>query len=233
MVNEDSYRRNRGTRDDGLSEEKDPEIKELYKAHNPNQGYTGDETFYNIYRNLGLLGGPCFPTEGFPVFETCSESVKKAYEPIQKKIHSLMDLDLVDKILEYNTESLEDDQKLNVTADDIFALFLIENSKLVNEKFYKTLIIFVKLYRDCMNKLGWEILEQFKDIRDEPVHLEYTSIKNGEHLPDICNDFLKIYLPSAMPTFDLYLAAVIINHFCDWLYKFSFTHIKVKVVNEQ
>ena len=120
-----------------------------------------------------------------------------------------------------------------ITCDHIFALFLIENSKVLNYKLYKTFVIFVKLYRECMNKLGWEILSIYKDLGSELTSLEFTSVKNGEHLPEIANDFINIYLPNNLPDFDKYLAVLIVNHFCDWIYKFKFTHMKLKFLNEE
>jgi hypothetical protein len=176
---------------------------------------------------MGLLGGPTYPLVGFPDLDKSTNEIKKHYAPLYNRISYL---------LENNSDNLlsrsEDDQKVNLSADDILSLFLIETSKITTEQFYKSLVIFTRHYRDCMNKIGWEILQQYKGLDNEPTHFDYTSVKNGEYLPEVCNDFINIYLPSHLPKFDMYLAIVIVNYLCDWLYKFNFTRMKIKYINE-
>jgi len=45
--------------------------------------------------------------------------------------------------------------KDSLTCDDILTLYLGEVSKQVNAIYYKTVLKFVLLYRDCVNELGW------------------------------------------------------------------------------
>lgn len=227
LINEDSEKRTKYAKHEVCLDEKIPEMKDYYRKDNLSADYIQEkeEIYYNIYKALGLLGGPTDPMEGFPDFnnKNLDPNLKKAYEPIYNKIKYIMDNNLIEKLLQSNTANIN-----KITCDDIIALFLIENSKIVTPKFYKILVIFMKLYRECMNKLGWEILSQYKDLIDEPTNLDYTTVKSGEHLPDISNDFINVYLHYHLPDFDKYLAVVLVNHFCDWLCKFRFTHTKLK-----
>ena len=119
-----------------------------------------------------------------------------------------------------------------ITCDDIFALFLIYMSRIICLKFYRTVVIFIKLMRDCMNKIGWEILSQYKDLSNENTSMEYTTVKNGELLPEIVNDFVNFFLSFDLPKFDKHLAVVTLNHFSDWMLKFNFSPIRLKFDNE-
>lgn len=46
-------------------------------------------------------------------------------------------------------------QKDTLTCDQIFCLYLRDQCKKVNENYYKTILRFVLLYRECMNEYGW------------------------------------------------------------------------------
>ena len=48
----------------------------------------------------------------------------------------------------------EEDKDI-LTCDDIFALYLRDVSKRVNEGYYKVCLRFVLLFRDCLNEFGW------------------------------------------------------------------------------
>jgi hypothetical protein len=211
LINEESGRKR--NLDISNPIEDNPEIKELYRPYEQNTSEINDEIYIKIYSNLGLLGGPTWPLEGIP----------DEYSVLKKKVDYIMENNLSDKLL-----NREDDHKVHITCDDLFALFLIEISKMATSTLYKLMVIYIQAYRDCMNKIGWETLSNYKTLESEPTNLEYTIVKNGDYLPQICNDFLVDYLPSHLKKFDKYLAVVFTNHFCDFLYKFNFTRIKLK-----
>jgi hypothetical protein len=203
-------------------------MRELYKSYNEqNLSDTNEELYLNLFSSMGLLGGPTYPL-AFPDFEKCPQEVKLGYQALYNRITYMLENNLSDKLL----SRTEEDEKVVLSADDILSLFLIETSKIVNEQFYRTLVIFIRHYRECMNRIGWNILEQYKSLEYEPTHLDFTSVKNGDFLPEICNDFINIYLPENLKTFDIYLATVIVNYLCDWLYKFGFTKMKIKFMKD-
>jgi len=40
-------------------------------------------------------------------------------------------------------------------VDEIFALYLYKISQKVNESFYKIVLTYVILFRECLNEIGW------------------------------------------------------------------------------
>jgi hypothetical protein len=153
------------------------------------------------------------------------EKVKFYYEnpQILKKILNSTSNDFTEKI----KNSAYADYNKKLTCDDLFGIYLSEISSHVNQTFYKSITILLKQYRDCMNLLGWELWELYKDLLEEKTELEYCEVKNAELLPEICNEFLNEFLPVKLPSFDKHIACVAICEFCDWIYKSKFTHIRL------
>lgn len=50
---------------------------------------------------------------------------------------------------------MSEDEKDMLSCDEIFSLYLRDLSKMVNESYYKTVLRFVLLYRECLNEYGW------------------------------------------------------------------------------
>ena len=100
-------------------------------------------------------------------------------------------------------------------------------------KFFKSLVIFIKNLRDCTNLLGWDVLSQYKELSAEPTDFDFTTLKNAEHIPEIIDDFVNIFLKNNLPQFDKHLAVVLVSHFCDWLYKYKFTNIKINLDDKE
>jgi len=50
---------------------------------------------------------------------------------------------------------MTEDEKDSLTCDEVFCLYLRHVSKQVNEHYYKTVLRFVLLYRECLNENGW------------------------------------------------------------------------------
>jgi hypothetical protein len=246
LINDEMMKRGRDRHEGGL-EERHPEFKEIYnKRENLGNDYNEEkeEIYLNIFQTLGLLGGPIEPLMGFP--DLTNEKFKKSYLPLYNKIKFMLDNNLLNKLLHQTNNYLDAEteneilnqeaaikSRNNLSCDDILALFLIDNSQIFTFQFYKTLIIFIKSYRDCMNKIGWEIVSQYKEITSEKTEADFTTVRNGEHLPEISEEFVNIYLPNNLPSFDKYLAVVIVNYLCDWAYKHKFTHTKLKYLNEE
>ena len=51
--------------------------------------------------------------------------------------------------------SMSEEEKDQLTCDDAFVLYLGDVAKYVNPTYYKTVLRFVLLYRECLNELGW------------------------------------------------------------------------------
>ena len=52
-------------------------------------------------------------------------------------------------------------------VDEIFALYLYKLSQKVNDIFYKTVLTYVILFRECLNDIGWQ-----KKVESENIKLE-------------------------------------------------------------
>jgi hypothetical protein len=48
------------------------------------------------------------------------------------------------------------EQKDMMTCDDVLCLYLGYVAKQVNEMYYRNVLKFVLMFRDCMNQLGWQ-----------------------------------------------------------------------------
>ena len=64
------------------------------------------------------------------------------------------DLQSTDKRL-FDFMQMEEEEKDKLTCDEIFCLYLRNVCKLVNENYYKQVLRFIILYRECLNEYGW------------------------------------------------------------------------------
>lgn len=98
-------------------------------------------------------------------------------------------------------------------CERILAEYLCEMVKKVNEKFFMTLILFTRLYRDYMKYNGWDIA----DTADSPKKAESTIMNDSEKLTGACNNFVSKFLPIEYPNFDYKIAFDLTSHLCQWL----------------
>lgn len=110
---------------------------------------------------------------------------------------------------------------------------------------------FVLLYRDCFNQFGW-LKKAEADCREARVTLEeknvqarvdsykdfintyeFCIINNGELLPEICNEFVTIYLndKKEIAGFDRAEAIDYVRHFCHWLFINGHTCSKLSMIH--
>ena len=145
-----------------------------------------------------------------------------------------------------------------MSCDEILAFYLYHLSQKVNPGFYVMCLRFVMGYRECLNKYGWEkkaendneIQEKYKEKwQSEPAvvtpppediaakghelkaragGMEYSRVNNAEHVPEICNEFVTIFV-SERPamTIEKNLSIDLTRNFCNWLFQESFTTSKV------
>lgn len=90
-------------------------------------------------------------------------------------------------------------------VDEIFALYLYRISGKVNPAYFKkTALPFIILFRECLNEYGWtkkfnsnelkEELERDPNMRHDMQNKEYCLNNNAEHAPEICNEFVTVYM---------------------------------------
>ena len=87
-------------------------------------------------------------------------------------------------------------------VDEIFALYLWRISQRVNDSFYQTVLTYTILFRECLNELGWGKkiesealkLDEEPELRDRMEKEEYCLTNNAEHAPEICNEFVTVFM---------------------------------------
>jgi len=92
-----------------------------------------------------------------------------------------------------------------LSCDEIFCLYLREICRKVNEIYYRTVLRFVLLYRECMNEYGWikrrETLNRAKvtEEMDDILWQLKTKETAGEQVPEEASEESKtdqdIYIP--------------------------------------
>ena len=112
-------------------------------------------------------------------------------------------------------------------CERIMAEYLTEMAGKVSQRFFITLIIFTRLYKDGMNEYGWNILAKYKAVTAEERKEQFTKRNGAEHVPEACNDFLKAFMPRVYPNMEPIIAIDLTYHFCDWLYRKKYTHSKI------
>ena len=65
--------------------------------------------------------------------------------------------------------------RMMMCCDEALTAYLREIASRVNENFYRQVLTFVLLYRDCLNKYGWQKLAE-AECRETRVPLEDGNI---------------------------------------------------------
>jgi len=113
------------------------------------------------------------------------------------------------------------------------------------------MVRFVLLFRDCFNQFGW-LKKAEADCREQRVTLEeknvqarvdsykdmintyeFSAINNAELLPEICNEFVTIYLNDKkdIAGFDRSEAIDYVRHFAHWLFINGHTCSKLSMIH--
>jgi len=131
------------------------------------------------------------------------------------------------KNLYENAEVVKKD-KTQINCNEAFYEYLFEFREKTNEKYFKLLLKFVLLFKECYD------VSKNKDLKDEEKKI-FTEILTPEGLPDLCNEFYGDFLdPNNF--FDLNdeeknEIIEIIQHFCIWLFRKEYTKSKLSLAN--
>ena len=141
----------------------------------------------------------------------------KSYEenPVLKKLYENAPISKADK----NSKN----------CNDVFYEYLCEFKEKTNEKYFKLLLKFVLLFRECYD------ISKTKEVKDQEKKA-VTDYISPEGLPDLCNEFYGEFMePNNF--FDLNEneekneIIEIIQHFCIWLFKNEYTKSKLSLAN--
>jgi hypothetical protein len=89
-------------------------------------------------------------------------------------------------------------QKDKLTCDRIFCLYLRDLCKKVNETYYKTILRFVLLYRECMNEYGW--IKRRETLNRAKITEEMDEILWSLKLKEVGEEALKKVEPLPEPS---------------------------------
>lgn len=139
-----------------------------------------------------------------------------------------------------NYDELSHYDKLDMLVDEIFALYLYRTSRKTNEMFYKTILAYVIFFRECLNKIGWQkriesdevLLEEQPELAEAAQNYEFCLTNTAEHAPEICNDFVTIYMDQNRHLMEISKPDQIdltIN-LCHWLFENQFTCSKLSMI---
>ncbi len=145
-------------------------------------------------------------------------------------------------------EMAEIKQKRLLKCDRAFAEYLRYVAQRVRKEYYVQVIKFVLMYRECVNQFAGKLNEQKKKLPDmlalptaagaagtekEESKEEYCLENNAELLPDVCNEFVTVYVPEKHPGFDLEEAKGLTLNLCNWLFHNRYTCSALSLLGEK
>ncbi len=107
-------------------------------------------------------------------------------------------------------------------CDAVFAEYLAEVARKINKSYFKKLVRFVLMYRECLNEYGFIIgktRREAKFVRDQ----EYCQLFNTELAPEICNEVVAVCLDQPHMDLSHKDAVALTLNFCNWLLANDYT----------
>jgi hypothetical protein len=120
--------------------------------------------------------------------------------------------ELVDSPLYSNIEkcwSLESLKENFLSADDVFAIYLIDTSKMVDPSNFHQIVKFIESFRKCVESLEKVVISS---------------------LPEQMDYFIQHYIPLNLPSLDRGLSTKLAVHFSQWLLMKKLTDLKLSLL---
>ncbi len=137
-----------------------------------------------------------------------------------------------------------------LSADEILGQYLRDVASKTNELFYRMMIRFILLYRECLNEYGWQkkaeaecreakqtleeknITARLATYRDIMSTHEFCGINNAEVAPEICNEFVTTFLEKQKDVGLERLDSIdYTRNLCHWLFINGHTCSKLSMIN--
>jgi len=208
-----------------------------------------DPTSPEFFTSPDRKGGPTHVSTGFKeVFDSIYKEEKPTADSIKHPLFPLL------QNYSESTASQKKDQEKK--CDEIFVEYLAMIAKDVNEGFYKSVVTFALLFRDCLNIYGWQKKKQWQSQQlqaqltgeggaipstnstnagsgadEEEGKDEFTRVHNAEHAPEICNEFVTEYLDTKKINYDRELSIDLTRNFCNWLFQKGYTCSKLSMIS--
>ena len=196
--------KNNTEKDNKLYDPKKPD----FFFHEKRKGKTPTENINNIAKRAFII-----------IYEENKEKVMKIKKEEKMKIYNDIEEHpfLARFIKEEHIDKFIDK---NDIIDNVLILYLNHIAKICNENYYEKLVVFITLFREYIN-----IFHKTSNNK------EYTTIKNAQDVPNMCNEFINEFLfPDENEiNFGLEKQEVIdlTTNLCSWMYTHDFTELKI------
>lgn len=128
--------------------------------------------------------------------------------------------------------------KKTIKCDETFADYLNDIARIVNKGFYKQMVKFVFLFRECLNHYGDRLnkTKQTQGVVPQPPEKkieegeEYCLINNAEQAPEVSNEFVTVYLEKVNSGLEKLDAIEFTQNLCNWLYINGYTCSKLSLI---
>jgi len=132
----------------------------------------------------------------------------------------------------------KDTKDKNKSSDIIFMEYLDYLTTVANKEFFVFAFKFIVLFRECINKYKNVELINRKCILNEEIPddvTDYTQQYNADQVPDLCNEFITDFMENAdffgLNSEEERIELIeVIQHFCHWLFKKSYTSSKLTLL---
>ena len=165
-------------------------------------------------------------------FNTSGEAAKNEAE----MVHAVP----VPEIVEGEKKSDEDEliKKRQKSCDEILSEYLGFTARKIHKEYYKKVLRFVLLLRECLNENADRLNEEKKSLPQglclrnlpEGEEKEYTETNNAEQVPDISNDFIIAYLDDKREHLSTQESIDLIQSLCHWLFINGYTCSKISLI---
>lgn len=136
---------------------------------------------------------------------------------------------------------LSEEERNRLSCDEIFAVYLREVSQRVNEGFYKMLLKYIICYREWANQVGWQKSnegdkenqhdETNDTVKEEKQEIDYTAVHNAEIIPELCNDFITVFMVEHNFGIERADSIDMTRNLCNWLYVNGHTCSKLSMAS--
>lgn len=139
-----------------------------------------------------------------------------------------------------NYDLLTDNDRQEMLVDEIFALYLYRMSNRINQNYYKIVLAYVIFFRECLNEYGWGKkiesegikLENNPEMKNDVANKQFCMVNNAEHAPEICNEFVTVYMEYKKSIIDIakHDQIDLTINLCHWLFQCQFTCSKLTMI---
>ena len=179
--------------------------------------------------------------KSFDVFDTSGCNILECFQELSKsqnikEFQFILKMnEIISKMKDNRNSPLIKNEEVNdsqnsISGDIIICKYLIEMSSKVKSTFMKILILFVCIYRDCLEEHGWEIIQSYRIVSEKEKEKKFLTVNGGRYFPRASNYFLKNYLNKKLSAFEPSLAIQLVMHFCSWLYTNKYTGCRLSLI---